>query len=338
MAVVTIRDIAKAAGVSTATVSRVINGFGGVKPATVQKVREAIKEVHFIPNATARNLKTDTTHTVGFLISNISNSHFTSMAKVIDHTLQAEGYSIIVCSTDDDPAAERNYLRRLMGLHVDGIIMNTTGQNEELLAEVSQTMPIVLVDRSVSNATFVGDFVGSNGFEGVRGLTKHLIEYGHRDIAIITSNLRTSTGRERLAGFVAAMAEVGVTVDDRYPYLYNSQFFNVEGGVAGCKHLISLEKRPTAIVVANNDMAIGVYKYLHNRGIEVPKDISVASYGNISNGELFRAEPTCTTLNPAFIGEKAAKLLLSRILNPSAGNREVIFEPLLLLNETTRHL
>ncbi len=338
MADITIKDVAKCAGVSTATVSRVINGAIGVRPKTVERVNKAIAQVNYVPNAAARNLKTDTTKMIGLLISNISNSHFTSMAKIIETILHKDGYSMVVCSTDDDPNLELDYLSRLMSLRVDGLILNTTGQNDDFISGLSHNLPIALVDRSITTPNFLGDFVGSNNFEGVYALTKHLIGYGHRKIGIITSNLHVSTGQERLSGFQKAMLEIGISVDGAYPYRYDSQYFNIEGGVEGCRYLMSLKTPPTAIVVANNTMAVGVYTYLHDNHILTPDDVSVVSYGNISNSELFRTEPTYATLSPYFIGEKAAKLLLSRIEDPTRSNREVIFEPFLVVNESTRSL
>lgn len=334
----TIKDVARRAGCSVATVSRVINNSNNVRSETVLRVQEAIEAVNYIPNFAARNLKTDSRNIVAFLISNIANTHFTKMAKVIDANLRKEGYSLMVCSTEDDPELELQYLKRAQSQNVAGVILNTTGKNDEYVSELSRTMPIALVDRSIGGADFVGDFVGSNGSGGVYMLTEHLINLGHRKIAILTSDLSTSTGRERLAGFVDAMQKIGITVDDHYLYYYNSGHFNEEGGMAGCNYLMNLPDPPTAIVVANNDMAIGTYRYLHNSGYSVPEDVSVVSFGNISYSDLFRIEPTFVTLNPSFIAEKASKMLLSRIKQPALGHREVIFEPLLMVNASTRKI
>lgn len=334
----TIKDVARRAGVSVATVSRVINNSNNVRSETVSRVHEAIEAVRYIPNIAARNLKTDSSNLVAFLISNIANNHFTTMAKVIDANLRKAGYSLMVCSTEDDPSLELQYLKRVQSQNVAGVILNTTGKNDGYVCELSKTIPIALVDRSVGSPDFVGDFVGSNGRGGVYMLTEHLIKQGHRKIAILTSDLSTSTGRERLAGFTEAMQKIGVTVDDHYPYSYNSGHFNEEGGIAGCKFLMSLPDPPTAIVVANNDMAIGAYRYLHNSGYSVPEDVSVVSFGNIRYSDLFRIQPTFVTLNPAFIAEKASGMLLSRIENPGIGYREVIFEPLLKINSSTREV
>lgn len=333
---ITIKDVAKKASVSTATVSRVVNGFSNVKPETAKLVMDAIEELNFYPNNVAKNLKVNQTKAIGLIISNISNSHFAQMSKTIDRVLHAQNFGLVVCNTDDDPALEREYINRLIGLRVDGIILNTSGLNDGFVSGISKQIPVVLVDRNITDPDFEGDFVGSNGFAGVQSLTRHLIELGHRDIGIITSNLNTSTGRERLDGFKATMKEIGINIDEDYPYRFDAGNFNIDGGIEGCRYLMNLEKKPTAIVVANNDMAIGCYKYLRANNYRVPEDVSVVSYGNISNSDLFPKEPTCTTLNPSFLGEKAASLLLSRIVNKPKGNREVIFEPVLMVNATTK--
>ncbi len=339
MSEVTIKDVAREAGVSVATVSRVLNDPSLVKQNTSERVLEVIERMNYIPNATARNLKTNRTKVIGLIVSDISNAHFTSMAKAIDHVIRSRGYSLIVCNIEDDPALEAEYLNRLSELRADGIILNTSGFNDDLIAQFSQTIPMVLVDRNVPADSFCGDFVGSNGFAGVNLLTKHLISLGHRKIGIINSNLNISTGRERFSGFVAAMKDIGVNVDEDYPYRFDGQHFDTEGGHDGCKYLMTQKDKPTALVVANNSMAIGAYKYLSSQNIRVPEDISVVSYGIIHNSELFAVQPTCTTLNPMFIGEKAADLLISRIESTQIrGNREVIFEPTMLIKNTTAPL
>lgn len=333
---ITIKDVAVRAGVSVATVSRVINNADSVRAKTAERVLAAIKEIDYIPNAAARSLKTATNPSIGFIVSNISNSHFTKMARTIENRLRESGHSLFIASTDDNPQSEHECLRQMVNTNVAGIILNTTGKNDALVCDLSKKTPFVLVDRTVSDSNFRGDFVGSNGFGGIRALTCHLFQHGHRKIAFITSDLSTSTGRERLGGFVNAMHSIGITVDEQYEYLYTAGCFNETGGWDGCHYLMNLPKRPTAIVVANNQMAIGVYKYLYHHHISVPEDVSVVSYGNISNSDLFRKEPTIVTLDPTFIGDRAAKLLLSRIQQPDTGNRESIFEPLLIINETTR--
>ena len=329
----TIKDIAEIAGVSTATVSRVVNNEPGIRPSTYQKVKAVIDHNNYMPNAAARNLKTNKTNLIGLLVSNISNPHFSALSQVVEEILWKKGYLLVSCSTQERADLELNYIRKLIGLRVDGLIINTTNQNCKFIASLSHNMPIILIERNIQDQNFVGDTVLSNNYHGVYMMVQYLLQRGHRKIGIINSSLQVSTGLERYNGFKAAMAEIGITVDEQYPYRYDSQFFNEEDGIIGCKHLMSLSDRPTAIIISNNSMAIGAYKYLCINGFEVPKDVSIMSYGNIANSELFQVLPSYTTLSPYFVGEKAAELLLSRIDQPG-GNRQVIFEPMLVTNDS----
>ena len=334
----TIKDVAKHANVSTGTVSRVINNDPAVRQKMRDKVNEAIRQTNYVPNATARNLKTSKSKIIGLLVSDISNSHFTSIALVLETILREKGYSVVVCNTGDDPKQELGYLYRMMSLQVDGLILNTTNHNNEYICQISKKVPIVLIERNIYDPNFTGDIISSNNFAGMQTLTRHFINCGHRKIGIINGDLTVSTGAERFEGFIVTMKEIGIIVDTNYPYCYNSEHNNLNGGVMGCQYLMGLTDRPTAILVANNSMAIGVYKYLRQNSFTVPEDVSILSYGNIENCELYYTEPGFATLNPYFIGEKAAKHLLSRIQQPNTNNREVIFEPSLMVNQSVKSI
>lgn len=338
MAKATIKDVAKYANVSIGTVSHVINHEGSVKEATKQKVMDAISALGYIPNASARSLRSEKSNVIGLVVSDISNIHFTYMAKVIEDALQKEDFSLVICSTDDDPAQELRHLQRLREMRVDGIIINTTGGNDAYIVQLSHILPIVLIERKICNPRLRGDLVTSNNYDGVYTMTQLLIDSGHKRIGIINADLQVSTGKERFAGFQAAMSGVGISVDENYRYRYDCHIFRMESGMAGCKALMSLTPPPTAIVVTNNTLAIGVYKYLRQSNFSVPDDVSVLSYGNIANDDLFYVRPGYTTLNPAFIGEKAASCLLSRIKNSETQNREIIFEPLLIRNNSVKEI
>lgn len=333
----TIKDVARLAGVSTATVSRVINGNYYVSPEIESKVRAAIKELNYFPNSVARSLKNDNTYSIGLLVSDISNSYFTTMARVVEDIVSAENYNIIVCSTQDDKEREYNYLKLLVGRKIDGLILNTTGENDDFIASLSQKMPIVLVNRRVYNTDFVGDFIDSSNADGVRILTSHMISLGHRKIGVINGDLSVSTGKERYGGFIEAMKQIGTSVDNSYPYRYDGSF-TVESGYDGAAYLLGLKEPPTGIVIMNNSMVIGAMKYLRTNGIKVPEDVSIASYGNIDNIEVMYIQPSIVTLNAHSVGDKAGRMILERIRNNSIRNREVIFTPQLAPGNTVRRL
>lgn len=330
----TIRDIAKIAKVSTATVSRVINNDDRVTEKTAQIVRDAIKQCNYVPNTNARSLKSSTSKTIGLMISDLSNSYFSVMAKRLETDLRKQGYGLLICSTDEDGQQELDNLNKLLGQQIDGLILNTTGFNDEKIIEISKTLPLVLLERNISTPGFVGDYVSSNNKHGMLLLTETLLKKGHTRIGIINSGQQISTSRERYEGFCEAMSGAGITIDDTYPYVFNSDTFSFNGGYAGCRHLMNMPTPPTAIITTNVTLAIGALRYIRQNNIHVPEDLSFVTYGDIENSELFFIDVGHSTLSPISAAEKAGNFILSRIKDPSLGNRECVFEPSVLENGT----
>lgn len=332
----TIKDVAKIANVSVSTVSRVINNERSVKPETIQIVQNAIKACNYVPNSFARGLKSNSSRTIGLLVSDISNSHFTVMAKKIETTLRENDFNMIICSTDEDADQEMRYINHLMSQQIDGLILNTTGLNNEKIINISQNLPIVLIERRINGSNFQGDYVSSNNRDGIRQLTSNLLRLGHRKIAFINCEKTASTGQERFKGFSDAMTDIGMIIDSSYPYRYSCDAFSVDNGFCACSALMQLDQPPTAIIAANNTLAIGALQYLRRNNIRIPDDVSFLSYGNIENSELFFVALGHATLNPVTIAEKAADFILSRIKSPALNNRESIFEPMILLKSSTK--
>ncbi len=327
---ITIKDIAKRAGVSIATVSRVINKNYTVSPEAETKVLQVIKELNYYPNSIARSLKKDSTYTIGFLVSDISNTHLTTMAKAVEDVISKENYSMIVCSTENKKEREFSYLKLLMSRKIDGLIINTTGENDELIASLSEKLPIVCVHRRILKNNFHGDFVDDNCIQGAYDLTKHLLSLGHRKIFVLNGGLIISTGSERFEGFKRAMREAGIEVNDDYPYRYDGDF-SFQAGYQGAAQMMGMIDRPTAIVIMNNTMTLGALKFFKTKGLKIPEEISVASYVSIGDTDLLYVQPTIMTQNPWVIGTKAARLLLDRIKDKELGNREIIYESQLVV-------
>lgn len=321
-----IKDVAKYAGVSVATVSRVINHMPNVRPETIEKVNDAIRACRFVPNALARNLKSEQTKIIGFLVINIANSYFSVMAKILAVELREKGYELMIYSSNDDPNLEKIYLDQLLSNQAAGIILNTTGRNEDTIAQISQTIPVVLIERNLSTNSFRGDFVGANNYGGIFELTRYLQDFGHRRIGFINGNPSVSTGAERHQGFVDAMKLINIEVDERYPYQCNTGLFTEQHGYESARQLMNLPKPPTALIGANNMISIGILKYIKQQRYQVPGDVSVVCYGNIENSELFFVNITYTTLNPVTNAKKACGYILSRLENRALPNRETIFE------------
>ena len=326
----TIKDVAKYAGVSIATVSRVINKNYYVSPSIQEKVSNAIKELGYYPNSVARSLKNDSTHTIGFVVSDISNNHYIKIAKALEEVIEHEKYNIIVCSTENKKDREKAYIELLMSRKVDGLIINTTGKNDDFISHISNNVKIVLINRKIKGTNFKGDFIDSNNFEGVYSLVSHISSLGHRKIAVINGDLELSTGWERFEGFKRAMQETGLDVQNDYKYRYDGDF-SIESGYQGAAKIMNLSDKPTAVVVMNNSMAIGALRYFKSYQINVPQDISIVSYGNIDNIDLLYVQPSIVTLNAWVIGNKAGEMILDRIKDKSISNREVIYTPQLVI-------
>lgn len=326
----TIKDVARAANVSIATVSRVVNQTGKVSQELASRVNAAIKELNFYPNSIARSLKTQNTGIVALVVSNIQDPFFTVIARGIEDAIEHFGYNLIVSSTDSDPKKEMSYLRILQEKKVDGIVLNHCGYNEEFIAQLSQTMPIVLSNRRVYAAGFKGDFVDNDNVRGSYSLTKHLLDLNHQKIGFINGPIHLSTAKERLKGFCQAMAEAGLTVSAQYPYGYYGSF-SFNDGYLGAKRLMEQEDRPTAIIAFNSELVLGALHYLKEKQIAIPQDLSVACFGGIQNREILYVQPTLVSTNLKGTGSKAAEFLMDRIHDPSiAVNREFCFETVIL--------
>lgn len=329
----TIKDVARQAGVSIATVSRVLNNKCTVNPDLATKVNRAVEQLSYHPNSIARTLKSESSKTVGFIVSDISNDFFTRMARSVEDVLNQHGYSLFVCSTDSTQQREEQCLSLLREKQVDGLIINTSGKNDELITQLSHQVPIALFGRKISNARFIGDFVDNDNFSGTQELTRHLISLGHRKIGLLCGQMYVSSARERLAGFQSAMREIGVTVND-YPYIYNGSFNRISSGTEGTKYLY--ERGATAIISANNLLALGALQFCHRAKIRVPEDLSLCSFGTIANHELLYVQPTYAEQASASMGARLAELIIERIeAKNQLANRELRFSVNLVIGNGT---
>ncbi len=302
-----------------------INHTGTVKPELESRVQQAILDLNYSPNIVARSLKTSNTSTIAFLVSNISDPFFTTIARGIEDYIKDFGYNLIVCSIDHSKEKEVAYLQLLKEKKVDGLILNTTGYNDELISEISQYTPIVLSNRRINSAFFNGDFVDSDNIGGITALTKHLISSGHKKIGIINGPSHLSTASERYRAFHNVMKTTGITVDASYPYLYEG-LFNCESGFNGAKTLMELEDPPSAIVLMSSEITLGALQYFAAHKISVPNDVSIVCFGDIQNRDILYVTPTIASTNLIGMGIKMGELLLERIqAKDPVSNREICF-------------
>ncbi|MFW5684994.1 MAG: LacI family DNA-binding transcriptional regulator [Spirochaetota bacterium] len=330
---VTIKEVAKRAGVSIATVSRVVNGNYYVGPEMKQRVNEAIAELDYQPNFFARSLKGASSLTIAILVSDISNSYFNLVAKAIENVVWLHDYHLIFGSTEGRAERERATLNNLVNKKIDGLILNTTGHNDRYVVQISKTLPIVLLHRRLNARGFKGDFVDSDNHFGAATLTRNLLNAGHSRIAVINGSLDLSSGQERFAGFCDTMGEFGAKIDAGCPDVYNGDF-TAQSGYDGMAYVHRERPDVTGVVVMNNAMTMGALRYLREHRLRVPEDYSIVCYGDIVNRDLMYVRPSNVSLDPNTIGSRAADMLISRIEKPASRRRQFLYEPLFNAGES----
>lgn len=334
----TIKDVAKLAGVSVSTVSRALNGTVRVDEKLKEKVLSAAQELGYTPNDVARSLKMQDSSFVAYVVSNTADPFFTSISRGIEDVLFEKGYSLINCSTNFSLERETGFLNTLAKRRVAGIIINTVGNNDKLVADMSRRFPIVLSNRLIKDPGFTGDFVDFDNISGIMRLTKYLLELGHRRIAFLMGPEFLSTAEERLTGFKEAMLSAGIVVDDDYPYLFKSAAsYTANDGYLAIAKLMSMPVPPTAVVASNSEMALGVMRYCREHKIGIPDDISLCSFGDLLNHDLMYVDLTHTRMDLLTIGNRMAQLLLDRIAseNTAQPNREVRFDSPIVIGNST---
>jgi len=293
-----------------------------------------VKRFNYYPNSIARSLKTTVTYTIALVVSDITNDFFTVLTREIQRVIFKKKYNLIVCSTEGKKGEEKKYLELLLSKKIDGLIINTMAENDEFICEISKEIPTILVTRKIKNPLFQGDFIGTDCINGAYILTKHLLESGHRKIGVINGSLNISTGKERFEGFIKAMKDYDIPINNDYIYRYDGDFTTLSG-YKGMAKLMNSSLSPTAIVVMNNNMFIGAVKYCKKHKIKIPENVSICSFGNINNIDLMYIQPTIVEEDPRIIGTKIGKFILERIeKNNFLPNREIVYQPKLLIGNT----
>lgn len=306
----TIGDVAKRAGVSPVTVSRVINRAGGVKPETRARVQQAIDELHYLPNVAARSLRSKRTNTLALLVPDITNSFWTTVARGVEDEAQNGGYSVLLCNTDEDLAKQLRYQDVIISQRVDGVILTPYDSDARHLARLrDRNIPVVAIDRRIDGWEI--DSVAGDSVTGARILIKHLTGLGHTRIAVISGPISTSTAQDRVTGYRMGLAEAGLPID---PALIKfGEFRDLNGEELTYQLLDGEGPRPTAIFAANNAIAMGIIRAASRRGLRIPQDIALVSFDDIPNLSLVLPFLT-VVVQPAYeIGARAAQLLLERL-------------------------
>jgi len=330
----TIKDVALRAQVSVATVSHVVNDTRFVSEAARARVQQAIAELHYVPSALARSLKSNRTHTVGMMIPNSSNPYFAEIIRGIEDSCYEAGFNVILCNSDDDPLRQSTYVRLLSEKQVDGLIVMSSGTDAELLQTLrAAKMPLVLVDREIDD--LVADLVEVNHEAGGFLATQHLLQLGHRRIACIAGPHGLSSARERVQGYQRALRDAGVAADDR---LLRHGDFTSAGGHAAMAELLAPAlpaDRPSAVFASNDLMAIGAVCAAAAKGLRLPQDLSVIGFDDIALAA-YSNPPLSSIVQPKHhTGALAAQLLLQRIAQPQRQPQRAILQPSLVVRQST---
>jgi DNA-binding LacI/PurR family transcriptional regulator len=316
------RDVAERAGVSTTTVSHVINETRFVEEETKQRVLQAIAELNYRPSAIARSLTTSRTQTVGVIVSDSSNYFFAEVLRGIEDVLRPESYALLVCNTAEILERESHYLDLLLRQQVDGIIAAATSQPWNVLTEFEmQHTPIVFVDRAFEG--LAGPFVGVDNRRGAYLGTTYLIECGHRRIGILAGFQRLSTMRERLAGFKRALGEHGFPL--REEWIVESPL-SVEAGQRAMRSLLALPERPTAVFLNNNLLSLGALLAMVELGVDCPEGMSVVGFDDHPWAAVSDPPLTVVRQPTERIGQTAAQILLGLLKGEQTDETNVWLE------------
>ena len=315
----TIRDVARQAGVSTTTVSHVINGTRKVDPATAARVQTAVDELGYRPNALARSMRRGTTHTVGIVIPDIANPFFGDLARSLEDAMFAAGYSAIICNSDGDTRKEAQYIDVLLSKKVDGLLLIAASQPTEAMRHFAEAgPPTVIVDRELDEVEASQVIVENHRGGYLAG--QHLLRLGHRDIGVIAGPGGLGTSARRLAGFRAALDEAGVNLESRR---ISQGDFRAASGRAAMDAWISNGSRPTAVFAENDLMAIGALSAAHAAGIHVPGSLSVVGFDGIHFGADVMPPLTTVAQSANDVARTAVELLFERLRDPAAAPRHV---------------
>ena len=332
---VTNADVARAAGVSTASVSRALNS-GNVTAEVRASVERAVEVLGYHPNSAARTLMTRSTESLALLCPDIANPFFPKLIKGVQRAADSANYTLLLCNTDSDPRREERYFKMLRGRQVDGVLLiGLTGDQQNVDILHADGIAVVAIDRNIDRADVPNVHV--DHYKGARIATQHLIDLGHRRIAHIQGPRSLQVTKERDSGYRHVLSSAGVMCDSDYVLEGD---FTEEGGEEAAHRLLERNPECTAIFAANDLMAIGAMAAARERGLEIPGDISIVGFDDISPASY--VAPSLTTVRqPVYeLGTRAAECVIEEIRRlrergKAEATRTVICDPELIVRESS---
>jgi DNA-binding LacI/PurR family transcriptional regulator len=335
---INIKHVAEKSGFSTATVSRVLRNYSGVREKTRKKVLEAVSELNYEVNAVARSLRQEKTYSIGIVVGNVLSQFYSVIAKSVEDTANKFGYNTILCNGDENPEKELNYLKVLKSNRVDGIILTPTGKNSEYVNNlISSGTKVVLLDRVIEGVDC--DAVLVDNANGAYKAVKYLIDQGYKRIGIINGYLDRTTGAERLKGYLQALAEANIAKDNS---LIKIGDFKKESGKKLTKELLKQVNKPEAIFVTNIDMSMGALSAIKEMGISIPDEIGIICFDDSEWAPII-TPPITVIRQPVYqLGSTASELLIKNIENNEKDlihkSKIIILQTELIIRDSTKKL
>ena len=321
------KDVARLAGVSTSTVSHVINKNRFVSDPIRDKVLAVIKQLNYAPSALARSLKLNQTRTIGMLVTASSNPFYAEVVRGVERSCYERGYSLILCNTEGDIDRMSRSIETLMQKRVDGLLLMCTENHRpsQDILRCYPSLPIIMMDWAPFEG--VNDVIQDNSLLGGEMATSYLIARGYTRIACIAGPQDKTPAKERLEGYRQAMDRAGLPIPSGYEVASDFEF---GGGLVAMKQLLALPEPPEAVFTSNDAMAVGVYQALHQAGLSIPQDMAVIGYDDIEIAQ-YMTPPLTTIHQPKDdLGELAIDTLIHRLNNPEAEPQVLILTPELI--------
>ncbi|MCG8571331.1 MAG: LacI family transcriptional regulator [Spirochaetes bacterium] len=330
-----IREVAKLAGVSVATVSRVLNHPERVSDKTRKKIDKIIEQIGFSPNVFARGLNFNRSNTIALIIPDIKNPVYTEIARGVENIAHKKGYNLLLCNTEKDLKKERRYVKMLIDKKIDGVILaHTVLPPEEVKEITNENVKLLLFGFNIINENISS--VYSNFKEGAKLAINHLINLGYKNIAYIAGSENHSENRDKTQGFLEAMKEHNIPVHSKHIVQGND---DIDSGYLAALRLSKSEILPDAVFASNDLMAIGAISALKNEGLRVPEDVAIIGYDNIDMADL--VEPKLTTVAwPVYkMGVIATRILLEEIESTDEENmaQNIFLHPKLKIRKSCGH-
>jgi DNA-binding LacI/PurR family transcriptional regulator len=307
--VATLKDVAKLAGVSYATVSRVLAKKPNIRAETIERVMHAVNELGYTTNRTARSLRNRKSNIIGVIVSDIRYEFFPPVVRAIEDVASKADYAVLLCNSDENPEKERKYIELLIDENVAGAIIAPTGKGSHAFEGPKEaSMPVVLIDRKVDG--FETDLVVVDNYEAAYSATTHLLDHGFERIGAIVGSNNATTAEERFQGYQQALVERGLAPDRALVRRGPPSFAT---GTESMKALLALDERPGAVFISNHLLAAGAFKALHDHGHGVAYDIGIVAFDDLPWAAF--VSPSVTTVRqPTYeIGRHAIEMLLRRI-------------------------